>query len=188
MKKRTKLLSLISVILMLTFILNPATSYADGSDAFDFDAEGLEALNKSIYVNSVTRTAHVDKEKALTYYSFTDEELNAVQYELDKLTDSEIQEMINYTLDSDGEGQARSVSVVVWVGLAAVILGIIASTAVYFSSKYMTYKEKQNLVNRCYDMGGTPVLDSGDTSDIGAAPEKAWWKISNTYTFQCVTS
>jgi hypothetical protein len=48
-------------------------------------------------------------------------------------------------------------------------------------------KKKQNLVNRCYDAGGTPVIEAGDTGSIhDGTPRKAWREISNTYTFECV--
>ena len=36
----------------------------------------------------------------------------------------------------------------------------------------MTYKETQNVINRCYDMGGTPVIESGDTGGLHGVPNK----------------
>lgn len=170
---------------MFTFVLNPGVSLAKDSQTLVFSEEGLEALDKSVYVNLETRTVHLDKEKALHYYRFTDEELNQIQQTLDNLTEEEIEQIIIHsTANSDGGAEPRVASIIVWVSIA--ILAIFTSIALYFSSKYMTHKEKQTLINRCYDIGGRPVIDSGDTGGLGGAPEKAWWKISNTYTFECV--
>ena len=135
------------------------------SEYLIFIAEELEALEKSVYVNIHSRTAHIDKEKALGYYNFTDEELQSIQVVLDNLTDEQIQVMIdNSQIPSEDGMQAKVAPIIIWGGIAA--LGIFSGTALYFSSKYMNYKEKQNLVNRCYDVGGTPVIESGDTGGI----------------------
>ena len=69
---------------------------------------------------------------------------------------------------SEDEVTTMVAPVIVWGGV--VILGIFTGAALYFSSKYMTHVEKQNLINRCYDMGGTPSLDSGDTGAWAAHP------------------
>ena len=93
--------------------------------------------------------------------------------------------MVNYSLSNSGDDlQTRVAPLIVWGGIAA--LGIFSGAALYFSSKYMNHLEKQNLINRCYDVGGTPSLDAGDTGCMGGAPKKAWGKISNSYSFECV--
>lgn len=170
--------------------MNPSFSFAqtgkeDGLSGADFDAEALEALDKSIYINTISKTAHIDREQALSYYEFTSEELDAVQNDLDHLTEEEVTQIIHHSMANGDDGvQLRSASVIIWVGVS-IILAIVASTAIYFSSTYMTHKEKQNLIDGCYEVGGTPIIDSGDTGELGGEPEKAWWKISNTYTFKC---
>lgn len=170
---------------MLSTVFTSGVLAESNSGNLVFGTEGLEALDKSVYVDMQSRTAHVDKEKAMSYYNFTDEELNSVQVTLDNLTDDQIQEMINYAQFTSEDGiQPRVAPAIIWGGIA--ILGIFTGAALYFSSKYMTYKEKQNLINRCYDMGGTPSIESGDTGGLHGAPKKAWWKISNQYTFECV--
>lgn len=103
---------------------------------------------------------------------------------MDRLTEEEIDQIISYSLTHEDGVQLRSASIILWVGIA-VIVAIVATTGLYFSSTYMTHKEKQNLINSCYEVGGTPIIDSGDVGEIGGEPEKAWWKISNTYTFEC---
>jgi len=184
MKKKIKILSIMCTILMFHLMLQPSTSFAQ-DEAFVFNDEALKALDQSVYVNMATKTAHIDREKALKHYDFTDEELNMIQNELDNLSDDDIEKMVNFaTYKHDGDVQPRNVSLIVWVSIAA--LGIITGTALHFSLQYMTYKEKQNLIDQCYDIGGTPKIDSGDVGGINGEPEKAWWKISNTYTFECV--
>lgn len=175
---------------MLSMLVTPETASALAESEGDtntliFNEQGLAALDKSVYVDLTTNSAHVDKEKALYHYNFTDHQLNAVQSKLDNLTDEEIESMVNYSLSNSGDDlQTRVAPLIVWGGIAA--LGIFSGAALYFSSKYMNHLEKQNLINRCYDVGGTPSLDSGDTGGMGGAPKKAWWKISNSYSFECV--
>ncbi|SEH46800.1 hypothetical protein SAMN05192559_101614 [Halobacillus karajensis] len=185
MKKLKKITIMLLSVLMLSFAFNAGMISAESTDKIVFeDAEALEALNESVYVHTQERAAYLNKEKALSLYDFTKEEMNMVETELHNLTDQQIQEMINYAQANNDGVQIMVAPLIVWGGIAA--LGIFAGTALYFSSKYMNYKEKQNLVNRCYDVGGTPSLDSGDNGGIHSAPKKAWWKISNTYSFECV--
>ena len=153
------------------------------SKGFSFD--GITAINNSVYVNTITRTAHIDTDKALSLYDFTADELEYIQSTLDILTDEQIQLVIDSsTTVSEGDVNARVAPVIVWGGIA--ILGMFTGAALYFSSKYMTYKEKQNLINQCYNVGGTPSIDSGDTGGLHGEPKKAWWKITSTYSFECV--
>ena len=181
-----RVLSLICIFIMASTVFTPASGLAKGtSEDLVFSTAALEALERSVYVNTQSRTAHIDQEKASGYYNFTAEEFQTIQAVLDDLTDDQIQLMIDYSqANSKGGMQARVAPIIVWGGIA--VLGIFTGAALYFSSKYMTYKEKQNLINRCYDMGGTPVIESGDTGGLHGEPKKAWWKISNTYTFECV--
>lgn len=181
-----KFLSVICILVIALFVSPSGVGLAkNNSEDLVFSDEGLEALEKSIYVNLQSRTAHIDKEKALSYYNFTEEELQFIQITLDSLSDDQIQLVIDHSnASSEGGIQTRIAPIIVWGGIAA--LGIFTGAALYFSSNYMNYKEKQNLVNRCYNVGGTPVIESGDTGGVHGAPKKAWWKISNTYTFECV--
>lgn len=185
MKKMIRRISLFCSVLMFTFILSPATGYAQvGSETLILNEAAIDALEKSIYVNTMTNTAHIDHDKALSYYNFTTQEFTMIQQQLNQLTEDQVIEIINYTLNnSEGEPHAKSVSIIIWVGI--IVIGIVTSLALYFSSKYITHQEKQNLINRCYDAGGTPIIDSADLGGIGGAPEKAWWKISSSYKFQC---
>lgn len=189
MPKTIRTLSLFLATLMLTFVIHPGTGYAqvvtkDGSEALMLSPEAVDALEQSIFVNTMTNTAHIDQAKALQYYDFTDKELTTLQHQLDQLTEDEVTEIVNYTLANSGEeAQTRSVSLIIWVGV--IVIGIVTSLALYFSSKYITHKEKMTLIDRCYDAGGTPIIDSADVGGLNGAPEKAWWKISSTYKFEC---
>lgn len=160
-------------------------SFSSPPQTISHSDEKERALDQSIYIDLENRTASLDREKALQGYAFTEKELQIVEDRLGSLTDEEVQLMIEEASPvSEDDVTTMVAPVIVWGGVA--ILGIFTGAALYFSSKYMTHVEKQNLINRCYDMGGTPSLDSGDTGGMGGAPKKAWWKISNTYTFECV--
>ncbi|WP_227659016.1 MULTISPECIES: hypothetical protein [unclassified Corynebacterium] len=62
---------------------------------------------------------------------------------------------------------------IIWGGVA--ILGMLTDGGLIFYSMYTSHEEKQNLVNRCSDSGGKPIIDSRDsvgvegTTDSGAA-------------------
>jgi len=187
MKRHLRLISFVMTLLVLMLTVQPSKGFAqpvheDGLNGVTLSAEALEALDHSIYINTLTKTAHIAPYLASNYYDFIDEELNAIQQSLDQLTEVEFDYLIEQSVNSDGDGiQLRSASVIVWVEVT-VILAIVATTALYFSLTYMNHLEKQNLIDRCYEVGGTPIIDSGDIGDIGGEPEKVWWKISNTYT------
>ncbi|MCE7791706.1 hypothetical protein K8O68_04585 [Salipaludibacillus sp. CUR1] len=139
------------MMLSLAFI-SGGTTLANNNATFNFSGEALEALEKSVYVNTLTKTAHVDNEKALNYYEFNNDDLELIQNELDNLNDYQIQAMIDHaTATSEGEMQPLVAPAIVWGGIA--VLGIFTGTALYFSPKYLNHVEKQNLINRCYRYG-----------------------------------
>ena len=181
-----KILSLICILLMVLTTFTSGVGLAnDNSENLVFSAEGLKAIEKSVYVNTQSRTAHIDEEKALDYYEFTAEELQYIQDTLDNLTDDQIQIMIDYSqVNSKGGSQIQVAPIIIWGGIA--LIGIFTGAALYFSSKYMTHQEKMSLINQCYAVGGTPSIESGDEGGLYGAPKKAWWKLSNTYDFECI--
>ncbi|MGN1400350.1 MAG: hypothetical protein ACI4XL_02485 [Bacillus sp. (in: firmicutes)] len=82
-------------------------------------------MGQSVYIHLETRAVHIDKEKALKYYAFTENELTSVQNKLASLTDIQIQEMVNYALaGSDGAIQPQVVLVIVWGGIAVIVISI----------------------------------------------------------------
>ncbi|WYP27555.1 hypothetical protein NSQ54_05440 [Alkalihalobacillus sp. FSL W8-0930] len=186
MMNRMSFLSVMSAVLLVASLIFPTgqASAASSEEPLQFPPEALEALESSVYVDTQSRTAHIDQEKALELYSFTDEEFTLIQERLDQLSDDQIQEMINYATPDSGDISTQVAPAIIWGGIA--VIGIFTGAALYFSSKYMTHQEKQNLINRCYDMGGSPSIDSGDVGGMGGEPQKAWWKMSNEYSFECV--
>ena len=95
-RNHEKILSLICILIIGSTVFSSGVGLAESnSEDLIFNAEGLEALEKSVYVNIHSRTAHIDKEKALGKYNFTDEELQSIQVVLNNLTDEQIQVMID---------------------------------------------------------------------------------------------
>lgn len=72
---------------------------------------------------------------------------------------------------------------IIWGGVAA--LGILAGGGLIFYAMYSSHEEKQTLINRCYDKGGNPVVDSRDSAGVEGTTDSGAAKHSGGYRFEC---
>ncbi|KOS63598.1 hypothetical protein FJQ98_08645 [Lysinibacillus agricola] len=147
-------------------------------------AEKIEALGFSVYFTN-DGLMNIDKERALVYYDFSQQELDSIESQLKNISKDRVAELkeITMSIQNNDEPVVYAIPVIVWVG--AGIIGVLTGAAIYFTGKYMNWQEKKYLVDTCYKHGGRPILDSGDTAGLNGEPKKAWWKIGNTYSFEC---
>ena len=52
-------------------------------------------------------------------------------------------------------------------------------------SMYTTHAEKQNLINQCYQNGGSPVVDSRDSAGVEGTTDSGAAKNEGGYRFEC---
>lgn len=63
--------------------------------------------------------------------------------------------------------------------------GILAGGEAIFYAMYSSYAEKQMLIDPCYDNGGTPVIDSRDSSGVEGTTDSGAAKHAGGYRFEC---
>lgn len=176
--------------LNFAFVQGASAQSAGGTELqlSDLTAEKLEALGNSIYFD-VDNSLKIDEKKARqAYKKFTGKELKSIAGQLAAIPEERVLELKQIALAEqaagEGEVQVMAIPLIVWAGIG--VAGILAGgAAIYFTGKYMSWQEKKYLVDTCYAAGGRPILDSGDTAGINSAPQKAWWKFGNTYSFEC---
>ncbi|EON72272.1 hypothetical protein [Lysinibacillus sphaericus] len=179
-----------SVLLFVNFTITTGVSAAQSINSTNelqinnLTAEKIEALGLSVYFTD-DGLMNIDKERALAYYDFSQQELDSIESQLKNISKDRVTELKEITMSTQNNDEAvvYAIPVIVWVG--AGVIGLLTGAAIYFTGKYMNWQEKKYLVDSCYKHGGRPILDSGDTAGLTGEPKKAWWKIGNTYSFEC---
>lgn len=189
MKKIKFTYFLIALIVFSTMVPN----FAQAQDFTDKE----NALGESILYNFETGKLEIVKEFANEKYDFNDSELDYYNEKFNELTVDETNKLLlsqgidieNYEGDvlylENNEGTVQP------FGVIAILAGIGIVTAIgyFWWDKYLTYKIKQNLIDKCYSIGGSPVFDSRDDSGFKGDPKKNrnYYEISSEggYNFAC---
>lgn len=171
--------------LLISFVSTSASVEATSELKVDnLTSKKIEALGSSVYFTD-EGFIEIDKEQALSYYDFSKKELEDIESQLSNISKERVDELKEIAMSEQKPDDVKPAvaPAIIWVG--AGVIGALTGAAIYFTAKYMNWKEKKYLVDQCYNEGGTPILDTGDTAGVGGAPKKAWWKIGNTYKFEC---
>ncbi|MCM0627112.1 hypothetical protein M5J14_21685 [Lysinibacillus sp. OL1_EC] len=150
------------------------------------------ALAESVLYNFNTKKLEFDEETAKEKYHFTDEELNYYE-SLESLTPKEVNntlltlgiDMENYDGDiiykENEDGEITPYAVVAW--LAGI--GLVSFIGYFFWDRYLTHKEKMNYMNRCFDQGGNPIIDSRDDAGLNGQTNATEARKIGGYNFAC---
>lgn len=169
MKKFNFIYMLVTVLVLS--LISPSLAQANTDLSVDEQNKAI-ALSESILFNFNTGKLEIDKELAEEKYTFSNSELNQVENVLDSLSVEETKDLLlaqgidmeNYEgeilLKEDGDEVIQYAWPIIW--LAGI--GLISFIGYLFYDKYLSNKEKKNLINRCYDAGGYPVIDNRDIS------------------------
>lgn len=189
--KKFNFIYMLVTVLVLSLIL-PSLAHANTDLSVDEQNKAI-ALSESILFNFNTGKLEIDKELAEEKYTFSNSELNQVENVLDSLSVEETKDLLlaqgidmeNYEgeilLKEDGDEVIQYAWPIIW--LAGI--GLISFIGYLFYDKYLADKEKKNLINRCYDAGGYPVIDNRDISgQYGTTNDTAAVNIGG-YNFAC---
>lgn len=190
MKKFNFIYMLVTVLVLS--LISPSFAQANTDLSVDEQNKAI-ALSESILFNFNTGKLEIDKELAEEKYTFSNSELNQVENVLDSLSVEETKDLLlaqgidmeNYEgeilLKEDGDEVIQYAWPIIW--LAGI--GLISFIGYLFYDKYLSNKEKKNLINRCYDAGGYPVIDNRDISgQYGTTNDSAAVNIGG-YNFAC---
>lgn len=190
MKKFNFIYMLVTVLVLS--LISPSLAQANTDLSVDEQNKAI-ALSESILFNFNTGKLEIDKELAEEKYTFSNSELNQVENVLDSLSVEETKDLLlaqgidmeNYEgeilLKEDGDEVIQYAWPIIW--LAGI--GLISFIGYLFYDKYLSDKEKKNLINRCYDAGGYPVIDNRDISgQYGTTNDTAAVNIGG-YNFAC---
>ncbi len=149
------------------------------------------ALGQALTYDNTTGKIILQKEIALQKYAFNETDLNGYSSFLKELTPEQTKELLTaygidiHTQDSPKTSGGISVQIapIIWIGIIAI--GVIAG-GVIFTALYFNHQQKMTLINRCYDEGGSPRLDSRDSSGMNGTTNSGAASAANGYKFECI--
>lgn len=151
---------------------------------------GPLVLAEATYYDAGTDEIRLD-ERSIDSSRVTAAEVDAVRLGLETLSDEQIDEVlldngmnpdeVRHTVEPGTS--LRIAPAIIWGGVA--ILGILAGGGLIFYAMYTSHAEKQNLINRCYDNGGAPVIDSRDSAGVEGTTDSGAAQRAGGYRFEC---
>lgn len=156
----------------------------------DSGVQGPAALVEAVYFDSDTDEFRLNEDK-IDHNRVTAEEIDQAESELADLTDDEIDQVITENGHDPEQIREPNTSgitpmvapVIIWGGVA--LIGILTGGGLIFYAMYTTHAEKQNLIDQCYGNGGTPVIDSRDSSGVEGTTDSGAAKTAGGYRFEC---
>lgn len=185
---------IVSTLLILSLIVSSASAslaQVQPVGEQEYSAK-VTAFYESIFYNVNTGELELVEEIAAEKYSFTKNELAEMNSMVDSVTKEEVDQLIkehNIDLASyegevlyneNGDELIQPFAFIYLVGI-----GLILISAYFFYSRYLDYKEKMTLINRCYDRNGDLVVDSRDKSGVKGKPNEGDAKRVGGYNFAC---
>lgn len=189
-KRRFNIIQILIITLIFTLIASMTLpTYSKASTDYSNEYNQKEnALSLALFYNTSTGKVFLDESIALSNYNFEQEELDFVKAYFNNLSVNDTTSLLKsqgldvsiYQNKTKNVIVGRVAPIIIWAGVA--IVGILTAGAVIFTSKYFNYKEKQNLVNKCYNAGGTPKLDTRDRTGVNGKVSSS----SSAYAFECI--
>lgn len=185
-KLRNNLAGVLSAVLVTSAA---ATPVAQASES-DVNVQGPLSLAEVMYYDSDADEIRLI-ENQIDYDRVTKAEVEKIKSGLADLSDEQINQVLTENgydpaemRQSDNSGVSfRIAPAVIWGGVA--ILGILTGGGLIFYATYTSHEEKQNLVNKCYENGGTPVVDSRDSTGVEGSPDSGAAQKEGGYRFEC---
>lgn len=190
MKKPNFIYTLIAV-LCLSIIL---PSFAHANDFSTDEQNKAIALSESILFNFNTEKLEIDRELAEGKNLFSSSELDHIENVLNSFSVEDTKNLLlNQGIDMENyngeillkEDENGDIQPYAWPIIWLAGIGLVSFIGYLFYDKYLSNKEKKNLINRCYDAGGFPVIDNRDISgQYGTTSDSAAVTIGG-YNFAC---
>ncbi|PVE64401.1 hypothetical protein [Priestia megaterium] len=182
LKKSQKFILSLVLMLGLSSILIPTANAQDISSKED-------AVNESLFYSPYEDKVIFDKEKALSLNDqLTDGDIKIVESYINNLDSDTIDDILvdnGYDLEDVKVDTDLAHANLIWL-VPIAIIGILTAGTILFTSKYLSYKEKKNLVDKCYSHGGYPQIDSKDKSGVNGKPKAGSGSSSGSYSFKCI--
>ncbi|CCE54339.1 MAG: chromosome partitioning protein ParB [Corynebacterium sp.] len=177
---------------MLAATLVTAGTVAPAAQAqeSDPDVQGPMALAEAVYYDEGADEFRLNEAK-IDHDRVTAAEIDTAESELAGLSDEQIDQVIaDNGYDPEQMRQPDSTQItpqiapaIIWGGVA--LIGILTGGGLIFYAMYTSHAEKQNLIDQCYDNGGSPVIDSRDSSGVEGTTDSGAAKHAGGYRFEC---
>ncbi|MDO4928134.1 MAG: chromosome partitioning protein ParB [Corynebacterium sp.] len=189
MKMRNSLASVLTGALVMTSAMT-VTAY--GAE-LDPNIKGSLVLAETMYFDAATDQIRLD-EGRIDYDRVTEFEVEQVRLGLESLSDEQIDEVLldngydpaEIRQSNQSEFSVRAAPVVIWGGAA--IIGILTGGGLIFYSQYSSNEEKRNLIDKCHEQGGSPVIDTRDSAGLEGSTDSISAKREGGYRFECQKS
>lgn len=175
-------------LLFFVFIFSFSTLFSQTAEA-QSNVSKKEALAYSVYYSVKDNILVLNEAEALEKNSnITESDIKEVHKFLNSITENGV----NNLLEENGydlkeiklENTELAHANIVWF-VPIIIIAILATGTLIFTSMYFSYKEKKNLVNKCYKHGGYPQIDSRDHTGISGKTNGGAAKKVGGYEFKC---
>lgn len=188
-KLRNNLAGVLSAVLVTSAAATPVVQASES----DVSVQGPLSLAEVMYYDSGADEIRLI-ENQIDYDRVTKAEVDQIKSGLTDLSDEQIDQVLAENgydpaemRQSNNSGTSfRIAPAVIWGGVA--ILGILTGGGLIFYATYTSHEEKQNLVNKCYENGGTPVVDSRDSTGVEGSPDSGAAQKEGGYRFECQKS
>lgn len=189
MKKRSIAAISSSILLAIgttTAVVSPAVQAHD----LDSNIQGPLVLTEAIYYDAEADELRLSEDQ-IDYSRVTESEVDQARSGLANLSDDEVNQILDengYDSEvnrlSDNSGVSfRIAPAVIWGGVA--LLGILTGGGLIFYSTYTTHQEKKELIDKCHENGGNPVIDSRDNTGLEGSPDSFSASKEGGYRFEC---
>lgn len=148
-----------------------------------------EAIASGIFYDPSSRTFILDEELVTQNIDISQEVLAGYQEKLNNISSDEAEAAMqsvgaDVNQNDSGEVSTQVAPAIIYGGVAA--FGLFLGAAVIFSALYFNHQQKMNLIDRCYDEGGTPQVDSADSAGLNGTKNSSASSSANGYEFECV--
>lgn len=197
LKKKTSFICMVlAVMLGFSITLSPTSKVVQAEEQADEELtkEDISDLNISekekgilngVYYDTSIGELIFEEEEGKEFYDFNSNEISDIENKLAKIPKENIESVIKNSSDMDSEpGIQPQIAPLIWGGIA--VVGILVGGGLIFSSMYFSHKEKTQLIDRCYDEGGTPDVESKDSAGVSGKTNSGAAKQNGGYKFECV--
>ncbi|MFB5660306.1 hypothetical protein [Alteribacillus sp. HJP-4] len=185
---------LIFAVVFSTFALSAGHAAPAQPNEKDMDEMMLNerdsALVKATFYNTETGTFELDEEIAREHYNFSDEALSSIKIAMEDISPEQAEQLMAdanidiYDTEEEDGASTQVAPALIWGGIA--VIGILTGGALIFSSMYFNHQEKTQLIDRCYDEGGNPVVSNQDSAGVNGTTDSGAAERAGGYTFECV--
>ncbi|QTD42522.1 hypothetical protein [Sporosarcina sp. Te-1] len=144
------------------------------------------SISQSLYYDKGSGKVQIDENRVAELQNISLKEAQALKEANEALSDLSKEETDKMLIDAGYDPENLEDGAYLPNAWPIFLIGIGLIVAYYFWDRYLSYKEKTLLINRCYDQYGYPVVDSRDNSGLRGIPNEAEASRVGGFNFACM--